>query len=229
MEGLPSGPMPQTWFAITAADRRTAIHTTAPASLPDPSWTYARDFLLTPVRAATLPADRNTNQSFAGWCEAPPNKPILVLAGKASATRLALRTPKAALPRSSLVDAFVRSLGDRQLCEEDGKTLTRLKHDDIHIVRDLLLPTGERLVALSLNRQLSECESELGGVEQPRWFLVRSEFRFIGASLELVAAVDLEADKQPEYVFWYSGYNEDGYLLFDAAFREAARFTWKYH
>ena len=95
---------------------------------------------------------------------------------------------------------------------------------------DLRLPTGAHLVAASFRPPLTECGNELGGVDRPRWFLLQGlRSRFLGDALAFIAATDPDAANGQVYLFWYSGYNRDGYVLFDATFREPVRFLWRYH
>jgi hypothetical protein len=47
--------------------------------------------------------------------------------------------------------------------------------------------------------------------------------------LELVGAGDFDGDGQSELLFWQSGYNEDGYLLFSSGLKQKAKYLWGYH
>ena len=40
---------------------------------------------------------------------------------------------------------------------------------------------------------------------------------------------DDDGDGSSEIMFWYSGYNEDGYTLFYRGFTRHASFRWNYH
>jgi len=130
-----------------------------------------------------------------------------------------------------LLRAFNASFGPSRLCLKynDPKPV-RLSSADLVVSETLKLPSGGSLVALSLKRELTECQSERGGVDLPRWFLVVGrQPRYLRDSLAFIAAADLDADRQTEYLFWYSGYNKDGYVLFYNAFKASARYIWSYH
>ena len=48
-------------------------------------------------------------------------------------------------------------------------------------------------------------------------------------NLELVDAGDFAGNGGEEAVFFFSGYNFDGYILYYDSFRKAVRFGWSYH
>jgi hypothetical protein len=48
-------------------------------------------------------------------------------------------------------------------------------------------------------------------------------------NLKLVDAGDFTGDGGEEAVFFFSGYNFDGYVLYYDNFRKAVRFGWSYH
>jgi hypothetical protein len=198
--------------------------------MPSLGWTHARDFSLSPVEFSALPLAPNVAEAYGGWCDAPKNKPILLVSGSTVMPEYRGTQPKNPPPMGALRKAFVKSLPEGKLCVNfDDPRPTKIRESDLRIKHDIILPGNRRLIALSLTRQLTECGSEIGGVEQPRWFVLERSPRFIDASLTHVATADLDADGEPEHVFWFTGYNEDGYILFASNFRQPIRFTWKYH
>jgi hypothetical protein len=51
----------------------------------------------------------------------------------------------------------------------------------------------------------------------------------LGSELSLVDAGDYDADGESELLFWYSGYNQDGYTLLFDGLRKQVSYRWKYH
>ena len=51
----------------------------------------------------------------------------------------------------------------------------------------------------------------------------------IGNGIHPVDASDYDADGKSEWVFLYSGYNEDGYVLYEGPEKEPLKATWGYH
>jgi len=220
------------WRAIGVGTKASTLRTIPPATLPEPSWTYPRDYLLAVAAGSPLPETPNPTEEFAGWCEAPKNRPILLLSGGSASAPLALSrsSPQRPPNKRLLLKAFRDSLGTTKLClsDQDSRPVT-LTENDLVIADRLQFPSGVALTAISLKRNMTECGSELGGTELPRWFAVSKASKYLGAALTFVGAADFDADGSGEYVFWYSGYNEDGYILFAKDFAEKVRFTWKYH
>jgi len=53
--------------------------------------------------------------------------------------------------------------------------------------------------------------------------------RHLGIGFTLVDAGDYDNDGRSEVVFWYSGYDRDGYVLYYNGFSDHADFTWNDH
>lgn len=60
-------------------------------------------------------------------------------------------------------------------------------------------------------------------------FAVTTCARFIARGLTLIDAGDYDGDGASELVFWYSGYNSDGYVLLRADLRRRVEYLWSYH
>lgn len=224
--------LPSDWVIVSVDVPARSVHTHTPAVLPDPEWTYTRDFLLKIASEETPPEYPNSSQQYAGWCDAPTNRPLLLVSseGGPRARPRSLPRPNAPPPSPSLLRAFNASLGQTKLCEKyDDPQPVELTSSDLEVAQYVQVQGGARLAAVTLRRGVTECGSELGGIDLPRWFLLDKSVRFIGASLSLVGAVDFDYIGESAYVFWYSGYDEDGYVLFSKRFTRSARFTWKYH
>jgi hypothetical protein len=220
---------PSNWLVVGSRPE-PPVRVRLPEAMPALGWTHARDFSLSPIEVSTLPLAPNLAQAYAGWCDPPKNRPILLVSGSTTVAEYRGAQPKAPPPMGALRRAFLKSLPEGKLCVNyDDRRPTKIRESDLRVRHDIVFPGNMRLIGLSLKRQLTECGSEIGGVEQPRWFVLERSPRFIGASLTHVATADLDGDGEPEHVFWFTGYNEDGYILFRSNFRQPLRFTWKYH
>lgn len=221
---------PAVWTPLAPQGSHAEFKTALPARMPEDSWLHARDFLLVPLSEPVLPAAPNPGQAFGGWCDPPKNKPIAVVSMGSPASRARLATSTRPSPLARLLIPFRESVDAETLCINfDDRRPVRLRVQDLVLRHDIDLPDGRRLVGVGLRRQLTECGSEIGGVQEPRWFVVDGPPRFLGAPLALVDAADIDGDGQIEFLFWFSGYNEDGYWLFDSRLEQPVRFTWKYH
>jgi hypothetical protein len=59
--------------------------------------------------------------------------------------------------------------------------------------------------------------------------LVGDDTRYLGQDLTLVDAGDYDGDGASELLFWYSGYDEDGYTLVYDGGRKSVDYHWNYH
>jgi len=98
---------------------------------------------------------------------------------------------------------------------------------------------GGQLVGARALRRLAQDCYEKSGFASDVWFhwpaggkpRVISDFRRDdwASALTLVDIGDFDGDGAVEALFWLSGYNENGYVLFFDQFRRKATFTWSYH
>ena len=220
--------LPVQWM-VPGASPAQAIRVSPPNPSIRSSSNKQRDFVLSPIDVTLLPASTKAYGHYRGWCDAPKNSPLVVVSGTHPVRRLAAQADR---PVSSLSieKAFLRSMPNQKICRgDDSFRAAVFRRDDLVVDQALIMPGGKRLVSVSLRSAFSACGSEAGGVSMPRWFVRDRTPRFIGDSLTYVASVDADGDGKPEHLFWFSGYNEDGYLLFNSEFDPPTRFTWKYH
>ncbi len=229
---------PQMWVAVGNDAPDARIQTLAPPAKPVEEWTYVRDFSLRPASTEVLPPAPNDAGAFSGWCDPPRNKPVALLANAPTTSFERLRLPARALSREqlrTLLTALRKSYGSAKLCmhikpDSDETVRIRLRESDLLVEKDLPLSPDSRLVGVRLRRPAFQCDSELGALEDSsHWFLLERSARYIGSSMQFIQEVRIRARRRPDLLFWYSGYNEDGYVIFDPEAGRAHRFTWKYH
>ena len=199
--------------------------------VPDPAWTYPRDYWHLPEPGAVLPDVLNIAKAFAGWCDPPQHRPLVL------ATTVHFSDPEhwKQAPTSYkriefLFSAFKDTLEGATLCfDPDNPKPYRLMAKDLRVVTRMISRDGRQLVALKLAKNSFECGSELGEVMSPRWFAVGKTIRYLGSDLSLIDIADYDHDGESELMFWYSGYNRDGYTLFSKRLQQRTDFTWNYH
>jgi hypothetical protein len=232
---IQAGPM--IWFPAAGGAAAPPINTLPASPPPQDDWVFARDYSLVPSKDSTLPEAPNYGSAFAGWCAAPKNRPI-VLSSVTPSHQLAetqlSASPLSAAQRQAVLQALLKTYSSRALCAYRDKNETkarpiRIRTSDLVVLSNMKLPTGPSLVAIGLRRPAFECDSEMGATNLPRWFVLDQSPRYVGASMAFIRSVQASNSKSPDLLFWYSGYNEDGYILFDHAFSRSARFTWNYH
>jgi hypothetical protein len=129
---------------------------------------------------------------------------------------------------------LLETYSSKALCAYTDKAHTRaspvkLRTSDLLVLSNMKLRMGANLVAVGLRRPVFECESDVGATGLPRWFVLEPQPRYLGSSMEFIQQVPTAETGLPSYLFWYSGHNEDGYVIFDAHLQDSSRFTWKYH
>ena len=193
---------------------------------------YPRDRRLTIRNNVRSPTIANTERAFAGWCSSPLTRP-LALISPANVKDPDLWKPFTPGPsvRERLFRDFKKRAGRAVRCPENPTKAVPFKYTAMNIVvgtgyRDRM---GRALIALRLDDRMNECDGPTGEAWATQWFLLADGVHPLGRSLELVNAGDYDADGRSEILFWYSGYNEDGYTLFYSDFNRHLDFRWSYH
>ncbi len=73
------------------------------------------------------------------------------------------------------------------------------------------------------------CDGPRDDAWATHWFLIGDAIQFLGVNLSLVDVGDYDADGTAEVLFWYSGYNSDGYSLFYDGLQKRVDYLWNYH
>jgi hypothetical protein len=82
---------------------------------------------------------------------------------------------------------------------------------------------------ISLDPRGNSCDGPRAEAWATHTFLLDDGIRYLGSRLSIVDAADYDGDGASEVLFWYSGYNEDGYTLFYDGFQKHVAYHWKYH
>jgi len=204
---------------------------------------YASEGLLR-VTSAIPPRSGERTLDYAGWPGKGVHAPLVAVSGASPHGSNWKRITAIAATKSRVFPAFRRLVPQIPSCKQDdsGKGIgkpspTRLS--DVDVIRALEAIDGRMLVGLRIAQRLSEDCSEGGGFASDAWFYVsraglvrllpgRQDDSWPEFTVPIDIA-DFDGDGKEEAVFWFSGYNEDGYLLFDRDFTRVVRFTWGYH
>ena len=86
------------------------------------------------------------------------------------------------------------------------------------------------LVSVGINDKARRCEGANQKHHDKYWFYIKGDHvDSVGKDMDLVDAGDYDNDGNSEFIFWYSGYNKDGYILMYNNFKQEIRYTWGYH
>ncbi len=196
-------------------------------------WTYRRDRLLGISPNQEIPRIQNKEKEFQGWCSAPDYRP-LVLVNEPN-----YKDPSAWRP-------FRPDGSCKKLLFTKFKAVVAVAHNCLNIqenktspfnytARDLIIykgyqnKAGEQLISIGLDSKQYNCDGPIETAWTPHWFLMGKEITYVGNHLSLVDAGDYDNDGKSEMMFWYSGYNKDGYTLFRDDFKNRFDYHWNYH
>jgi hypothetical protein len=231
-----------TWHIAFDGRNLGTVGTTDPGFHSDFASSYPNDYFLNLAPGQSLPKIRNQEGGFGGWCSVPSLRPLFVV------TRPNYRDPERWKPfrpsngDKKLLLPQVRKIMAESLCsggtngsDSDvpitAAQLAEITTDNIVLRKSYRDRNGRELVSVGLETKYTEeCYIEEYPYLGSAMFLKAGEdVRFIGGELQLVDAGDYDGDGKSEVVFWYSGYNQDGYVLYDDDFRQRANFLWNYH
>jgi hypothetical protein len=84
------------------------------------------------------------------------------------------------------------------------------------------------LAALKVEDKKYVCGGD-DGPQPMQWFLLSDGVHPLGPNSGLVDAGDYDRDGKSDLLFWYSGYNNDGFTLFYDGLTKHVDFRWSYH
>lgn len=198
-------------------------------------WYYGRDKLYEPENLGKVPTVRNKSPDFAGWCEAPMVRP-LVLVSKAN-----FGDPEKWKPfspdlsyKTRLYVPLKQSIGQYAVmrCVKDSEHPEPwdYKPEDLVLYRSYRSASGKELVAIGIDLKKVDCDFMAEPQLASHWFMFDSDkIEFLGTNMELVDSGDYDGDGRSELLFWYSGYNKDGYILVYNGVRQKTEYLWSYH
>ena len=203
-----------------------------PQGSSDKAWKYPGDHLQQLERPVLAPHLANRRHQFAGWCGAPSLRPLVVVSepNVGDPERWRPYTPDST-ERRALFPYFRKVADTVYQCASIDAQAKRWQYRDrdLRFERSYISSTGRKLIALGFNPAAYRCDGPPGPDWTAHWFYVATDTVYLGAEMELVDAGDYDRDGASEVLFWYSGYNEDGYTLFWDSFRRHVDFHWHYN
>jgi hypothetical protein len=219
------------WVIGLDGRQLAAVDTIDPGFSTAYSWTYPRDRLLMIAPEARPPEIPNKAQQFTGWCQAPERRPLAALADGSIADPdawkpLAIKSGDA----GKLLSAFRQQAGAASLCPAESARAVPFKYGakDVEVLKSYGDRNGRRLITLSLKQRKDVCDGPPDTAWKSHTFLLAKKTTYLGPGLTVVDAGDYDSDGKSEVLFWYTGYDEDGYVLLPGDSGQLTRFLWKY-
>lgn len=224
-------PKKTSWTVSLDGKKIGAAETDDPGFTTNYDWTYPRDRLLNVVPPTRYPTIPNQSQNFGGWCEAPKNRPLVVTAyGNVSdpdGWKPFMPTQKQAM---QLFSQFKARNGEALICPDRNADGVRFQYDakDVRPLKSYRNHKGWHLLTLAFKPRKDACGNPDDGWNT-QTFLIDGKTTYVGANVTLVDAGDYDADGTSDLLFWYSGYNKDGYILLSPSIGGRSEYLWNYH
>ena len=222
------------WTIIYEGKKLGSLETTDPGFITEYPWTYPRDRVLNPIPGQSLPVIKNEGQRFHGWCSTPEDRPLIVISS-GSAIDPSKWTPStlSVKDKERIFGAFKKAAGHAFFCPKDLEAPVPFRYTlkSIEVLGCVKDKVGRQLVTMRLRpvKESETCDGPIDTAWDQHTFLLSDSTTYLGMGLELVGAGDFDGDGQSELLFWQSGYNEDGYLLFSSGLKQKAKYLWGYH
>lgn len=102
---------------------------------------------------------------------------------------------------------------------------------DIVVNKAYMSLAGEYLIALSIDPKFQHVPDVSMEDWPSDWFYLDNSklVHSLGGGMRLIDAGDYDDDGMSEVLFWETGYNKGGYILFHDHFLEKEEFSWGYH
>jgi hypothetical protein len=225
--------LPSRWTVAFDGRSLGEIATTDPGWKSEHAWTYPRDRLFQVV--GEPPGVRAGDSHFGGWCEPPLLRPLIVVSQPNVADPA--RWKRVQQPqdlRDTVFAEFKRYAGPQSYCPVDVEKPIDFRYTVRHLVQLTCYAdaAGRRLVAVSLDPNQNGCDWPSEPAWWANWFIVPPDGQgpvFLGNGLWVVDAGDYDRDGHSELIFWFSGYNRDGYVLFTGDSGQRLDYLWNYH
>jgi hypothetical protein len=199
------------------------------------------------LRIVSEPVPRvgSRSKEFAGWVDRDVYRPLVALISPAKAKSDRWKeVPSTRGDLNTVWPPFAKIIKEIPNCEfaEPGRPTGKpapLKSQNVEVFRVLVSGRGDRLIGARVKATNEDKYSGCGGFTSDLWFFSRKKstvlplvagslkgWRFAFAPIDFG---DFDGNASPEGLFWFSGYNEDGYVLFTENFQKSVRFAWLYH
>ena len=198
-------------------------------------WSYRRD-KLHKITIKSPPQILKKSKSFSGWCGSPDIRPLVIVSEPNFNDPEKWKPFEPTSKHKETLYPFLkvtvgRSNSIRCEYEPDYHSVPYdFKPQEAVLYKSYRSSTNKELVSIGLDLTKINCDGPPSPEWLASWFLLNgNDIDFVGREMELIDAGDYDGDGKSEFLFWYSGYNKDGYILIYNDFREKAEYLWGYH
>ncbi|MDH5631061.1 MAG: hypothetical protein OEY96_12995 [Gammaproteobacteria bacterium] len=197
-------------------------------------WCFPRDKVFRIINQSNIPKLGNKEKRFVDWTGLPKNRPVVIVNKPYYKDHEQWKRYNAVqLDLELLFDSLKDKIGKTYHCNGEPNwdaTEIEITIKDVKLYRSYKNIKGQKLISAGLaDMHTKDCDGPVDKTSLPIWFYIDNEIKFVGYELDLLDAADYDGDGEIEFIFHHSGYNEDGYTLFDSNFNERYDYYWNYH
>lgn len=199
------------------------------------TWFYQRDKVFKLAKSLDIGRKLNVGRNFGTWCGYPKFAPLTITSSNQGGNTKGWKAFIAGIEEKNLLYPYLKvSIGKTNAfrCDYDQTPSTvpyNFEADEL-VIHKSLIRGDQKLISIGLNTSLLNCDGPSLPEWSGNWFLVVNEsVEFLGNELEYLDSGDFDSDGSEEILFWHSGYNRDGYVLFFNNFQQQTRYVWGYH
>lgn len=203
---------------------------------PDCVSCFPRDKVSTLKDINEFPRIINKGKRFQNWSFLPENRPVVLNSHPFYKDPDVWKRQRHSNDLLSVIYPKMYKIlnGSTFHCNHESKVDSSefpLSLDDIDVLKVYSNINNDIIVSAALaEKHLENCDGPPSEITSPIWFYIKkSNVTLIGYELDLVEAGDFDNDGEVEFIFSHSGYNRDGYSLFESDFTSRYDYFWKYH
>lgn len=187
------------------------------------------------IRSAKVPVRGKASPDYSGWPGGLARRPLVALSAPNVKDPDGWRPGKlSAAEKKKIWELFPKPPAPSAAMCPDGNNKPAwpgepFPESSLVVGKVYVSKADQKIAGASLKNPYPGCDTD---PQQPRnhWFKISaantSEF---GADLTPVDAGDYDGDGQSEFIFFKSGYNRDGYIIYANDFENSAELNWSYH
>ncbi|RYZ81654.1 MAG: hypothetical protein EOP06_23110 [Proteobacteria bacterium] len=187
------------------------------------------------IASSNIPERGKPSQDFSGWSGGTSRRPLIVISEPNVEDPESWRPTKLSARQKAMV---WRKLPKPQqpplsMCGKKGNGTDRpgdpFPESSLKISKAYRSVAGSVIVGASYRWPYSDCDYAPFEL-QTHWFRIKgAEVIEFGTGLRAVDAGDYDKDGHSEFIFFKSGYNRDGYMLYSNDFKDSVEINWSYH
>jgi len=198
---------------------------------------FSRDNYLTVLETESVPKLGNREKRFWKWGGLPENRPIAINTlsyysdterwkrNRENSFHLNLKEQVFAKLKSLIGNAFHCNGAPNWDWSEIEVTI-----DDVDVFKAYKNNSNQVIFSAGLAvKHRTDCDGPIDSSSLPIWFYLDRDLKIIGYELDLLEIADFDNDGSVEFLFSHSGYNEDGYTLYESDFSQRYDYYWGYH